>query len=262
MAFTGNLFLFDGIPSDYYHLILYSFEPSTTEENDSGAKLEIVEDRTSRSCYPIHYGCLKQKPLTFEMVFGSLQPLDKYDVEQIVSWLTEHEDYCELEIIQPDLSAYKYRCLIADLKTIHINGLPIAFRSTVICDSPYAYTYPQEYNFTIENTKTIQLYNESNASHYLYPKMSIKPKEQVKTISLQNHSDGDRICRFDGLSGAKNLEITVDNQRQIITANNKDDLYNLFNGNFFRLAKGMNQLTVSGDCTLQIICEFPKKVGG
>ena len=259
MAFIGSTFLFDGVCCDYYGLQLYSFENNTLEEANSGSKLEIIEDRTSRSIFPIYYSCEQKEPLTFELTCGSEIYLDKYDIDLIVSWLTEKNGYKYLEIIQDDLSNVRYRCIIQDVKNIHITGKPVAFKCGIVCDSSYAYGYPTAVTNQVVDSLDIQLFNDSNVKKLIYPTLTIQTNS-TKEIKIINQSDSNRETIFSNLPN-KDIQILIDNQKQIITADTGDNLYSNFNGNFLRIKDGVNSLKIVGNCTVSICYESLKKVG-
>lgn len=259
MAFNGSTFVFDGIASDYYGLYLYSFEQQSTIDSESGDNAEFIEDRLSRCISPLHYGCVNNKPLEFEMTFGSFDYLDKYDVDIIASWLTEQHGYKYLNIIQDDMQNVRYKCKIKELKNIHINGMPIAFKCKVVSDSPYAYSFPQIKELQVNGTTEITLVNDTNVNRCIYPKMKIVPNNGVTDITILNKSDNNREMKFTSLPSG--IKIDINNEKQIITSNQDVNLYDHFNGQFFRLKQGVNRLSITGSCTIKFICEFLRKVG-
>lgn len=117
MAFNAYKFIFDGVPCEEYDLILY-YSIDNTSQNDSSftSALTIVEDRINRRYSALDYGGKIDKPLEFTLIFGvsperieSGESLDSWEKESIASWLTGHQQYKWLDIIQPDLSDVHYK---------------------------------------------------------------------------------------------------------------------------------------------------------
>lgn len=76
-----------------------------------------------------------------------------------------------------------------------------------------------------------------------------------------NHTDNDRVFAFNAMPH-NDTTISIDNDLGIIESTSDLNPYQYFNFNFFRLVHGINELTVYGNGTLKIICEFPANVGG
>lgn len=268
MSFYGCHFSFDGISCEEYGLMLYEFGQSNTENVTLTPDADIIEDRISRRFTPLHYGVVYNKPLEFNMTFGAdinaidnNTWLDRWDLETIAVWLTGHQTYKWLEVTQPDMETFRYKCFITNLKHVDIGKVPWGFTCTVLCDSPFAYTYPETFTYTLNgNNEDITLYNKSSYRGYYKPKIEIFPGN-LRTFSICNCTDNDYTTMFTGLPRAIN-SITIDNENEIITCNDNLNPYPYFNFNFFRLVRGNNLLRISGDGTLKITCEFPISVGG
>ena len=81
------------------------------------------------------------------------------------------------------------------------------------------------------------------------------------SISIVNASDGGREFAFRELPTSVG-KITVDNDRMIMTDANGTNLYPYWNKKTFRLQRGDNNLTITGNGTVSILTEFPVNVGG
>ena len=79
-------------------------------------------------------------------------------------------------------------------------------------------------------------------------------------FQITNVSDGGRVFRFDDLLQGE--EISVDNDKGIITSNTSLLRMSKFNKNFFRLVRGNNTLLVEGNIRqFSIQAVFPKGIG-
>jgi len=253
MAFNSYEFSFNGESSAMYGLMIYDFG-STNQGNVSfGNQASIVETRTNLRIPPLHFGVnYHQKPLEFKLIFGAEGPLDRYELENIALWLTGHQQYQWLSIDQPDLEWVQFRCLITKLTPLMHGWLPVAFEANVVCDCPYAYGYPFENEYTINGETEILFRNNSSVREYIKPSISFRPTSGTTRLSIVNQDDDKREFLLDGIPASTDA-IEIDNLNGIIQdTNNKSNLYEGFNLNFFRLVHGDNNLIVTGNGTLTI----------
>lgn len=272
MAFYGCEFSFNGIPSSQYGLMLYDFG-APVEDGIFSSGLEISEDRTARRYRPLFYGVTQNTPLTFELTFGvnpdgidAYEPLDRWDMAAIATWLTGQDGYRYLEIAQPDMEAMRYRCIITDLSYVTYGKMPWAMRCTVTCDSPFAYLRPEVYEITPSlvtwpNMPVTTIMCRSAAPAY-YPIMEYTCTGGVTTVQIRNVTDSNRTLEITGLSTAQTIRIDCENE--IITTTADINLYDQCNFKFLRLLPGVNQIAVRGDSggSLRLICEYPINIGG
>lgn len=287
MAYFGCQFVFDDIPSWEYGLVIYDLG-GPNEDGDFTSPAEIVEDRISRRYTPLHYGVTRNEPLKFELHFGvdpravdKRQWLDRWEMDAIASWLTEHTDYKYLEIFQQDLDVIRYKCIITNLTYSSYGKYPWAFTAEVTCDSPYAYLYPETYSYNLSSPSanpsvslTERLLSKQSPIHFC-PDLDITLLN-AKSISIINQSDDDRAFTLTGLP-ARQLHIKVDNENEVLTlvdsggaADTSLKLYSMFNLNFFRLVRGYNNLMMTIErntssafsARVDLICEFPINPGG
>jgi phage-related protein len=228
----------------------------------------VVEDRVARRFRSLYYGKTQDKPLEFTLVFGanndlidSNQFLDRWDMETIASWLTCKDGYRWLDIEQPDMEVVRYRCVITDLRFTTVGWLPWAFECRVVCDSPFAYTFPETFSFRSSGSLQIPFFNRSTYNGYYYPKMHLSTFG-TNHVSIVNQSDGGRAFSFTGIPNSSTISIDIDNENGVITNNLGVNLYNNFNFNFFRLVRGDNIISITGNCIVDFICEFPQNIGG
>lgn len=269
MAFYGNYFSFDGQPCTEYGLMVYDLDGNSQSDNSFTSSGTVVEDRVSHRYKPLYYGIINDKPLEFNLIFGAnpkrieeYKYFDRWDLESIASWLTGKDGYKWLEIEQPDMEAVRYKCIISDLKPITMGRLPYAFSCKVICDSPFAYTYPETTTYSVPSSLSTTYFNRSSYNGYYRPKLEIT-LNGVSAFKIKNITDNNREFTFTGLPTASALTIYVDNENGVITNSlNLSTLYNSFNFNFFRLKRGENSLLFTGTSTVKIISEFPVNIGG
>lgn len=267
MAFWGDEFIFDDIPCSEFGLMVYHFG-STGQSDVNFQNGNIIEDRIAGRYDALMYGLVQNQALEYTLVFGANlesmdqnSHIDRYEVEAIAAWLTGHNTRKWLTIVQDDMDSFRYKCIISELQLITYGDLPWAFSCKVSCDSPFAYTFPDESIYTISGEQTIQFYNRSSYNGYYCPKLEIEINSG-DSISIQNLSDKNRVFKFSGLPASQSLKIYVDNKNRVITNSLDLNLYPYFNMKFLRLVRGSNDIKMTGNATVKFICEFPVNIGG
>lgn len=262
MAFYACDFKLDGFAASDLGLEAYSFGSNGQEDASTfTASGEVVGDIVGDTM--LLYGTSVKETLSPTLVFGVNTPrldcqewLTRYEISKITEWMTGDGTWRWLTIRQGDMKEYRYKVVLSSLKLLHDGGMPYAFEAVFTADSPYAYTHP--YNFTW-SAGDLLFNNISTNMKYFRPTFVIH--RQSGDVKIVNHSDGDREFAFSSLP-ATVRDIYVDNKNQIIKdLANGLNLYEYFNYNFFRAVKGINKLTIEGDCTIDVRCEFPVNIG-
>lgn len=159
------------------------------------------------------------------------------------------------------METFRYKCIISELRLITDGDYPWAFSCKVSCDSPFAYTFPEEYEYRVSGTQRIRFLNRSSYNGFYRPIVEIA-LHSGRDVSILNETDNNRLFQFTGLPNSGSLVFTIDNKNQTITSNADINLYPYFNMHFLRLCKGDNYLNITGDVTVKLICEFPTNIGG
>lgn len=185
-------FIFDGVSSETYGLMIYFMDDESTKELPLGTDVDMIEDRLPKNVSPIHYGVDMNKAMTFPLTFGSTEYLEDYDVDAILSWLTGHQQYKWLEFVDGD-HYVRYKCHLNNMKSLYINGLPFAFTCDVECDGQFGYEYPVSTEYLVDsNGIGIDYFNRSAYNGYLYPDLNIVFGNDCNTLSIINESDNNR----------------------------------------------------------------------
>lgn len=268
MAFEGYEMIFDGVSCFKYDLILCDIggnKQSETVNFTSAGKL--ITDKTLKNTSSLLYGTEQSDPLSFNLVLVASperiennQPFDRFELQTIASWLSGHNSWKWLKIVQPDLETVRYKCLITELTEITFGNHPWALGCTVTCDSPYAYMTSFSHEYIIGFDKTNFLFrNRSSYNGIYYPKI-ILSLGTARTIEITNKSNKNNIFKFTNLPDSVNT-IVIDNKKQSINSDLGTNIYQYFNFNWFGLIRGDNEISVLGDCALGFTCEFPVNVG-
>jgi phage-related protein len=268
MAFYGCEFIFDDLPCTEFGLMVYNFGSNTQSDVSFQSTGDVSEDRIAGRYDSLMYGLVQNKSLEYTLVFGANldsmdanESIDRFEAEEIATWLTGHQTRKWLAIVQPDMEPFRYLCLISDLRLITYGDMPWAFSCRVSCDSPFAYTFPEEYTYKVAGQQTAVLHNRSSYRGFYMPKLELSTFG-ANRFSITNASDNNRAFTFDRLPSGESLIIRVDNKNQVITNNHSFNLYDNFNHNFFRMVRGDNRLVFNGHGTVKFTCEFPINVGG
>lgn len=217
--FKSTSFIFDNVPSENYNLMIYFMNDEDTKEINLGTDVDVIEDRTPKRFSPIHYGVDINKAMSFPLVFGSTEYLSDWDVDAILSWLTGHQQYKWLEYVDGD-HYVRYRCHLNNMRSIYINGLPVAFECDVECDSQFAYEYPITTKIKAigkDNPVSLDFLNKSSYNGYLYPTLHLDFGDDCNTLSIINETDNGREFKInyfdrvvtDSSSNEKTYDTTI-----------------------------------------------------
>lgn len=266
MSYYGRAFVFDDIPCEQFDLMLYDIGDQDSDI-ELGGSMKIEEETVGDNWRPYFYGTRPGDKLEFDMVFGVNERrlddgkyLDRWELAEVSTWLTGHNGYKWLFIDQPDANLYGYRCMISQPKVTRYGSVPWALEVHVECDSPYAYLETKNISYTINGSKTIEIYNESSLNTPYYPKLTFQ-RTSGTAFSVRNAQDNNRGPELTGIPGSV-TNISIDNEHCVIDNNQSINLYSGFNFQFLRLVRGYNNLTITGTGTLTITCEYPVNVGG
>lgn len=267
MAFWGKEFIFDGISCTQYGLEMYDIDGCDSLDSPTAGTVAIVEETIGDKWKPFFYGTRFENKLEFELVFGinegrvdSEEYLTRYEIDQIATWLTGYNEYKPLVFMQDDISVLHFKAMITSL-SINTNGnMPYSFRATVTCDSPYAYEPQSDTTFTINGTRSVSFNNNSCLNGYYKPVIIYRPNGGG-SFRITNVTDNNRMFAIENIPNSVH-EITINSDTCVITNDMDLNLYGLCNFKFVRLKKGANTLTITGNGTLIIRCEFPHNIGG
>lgn len=271
MAFEGCEFSFDGVSSHAYGLVIYNLGNYSQDDTFSYPSTgSFLTERIPHHNSSFYYGSPEEDVAEFTLVFGASpesydyrEPINRWEAQEIASWLTKNDSYKWLEIEQYDLHPYRYRCLISELEALYIGGEHWGFQCTVTCDSPYGYTYPEETTISLGGGDTNAIFhNKSTSNNDYYPLIEIA-MNGGDSVTIENLDLPNSSLQLTDLPG-QSYTIKIDNDNQIITSDDLTDFnfYEHFNFQFFRLKRGDNTLKLSGVGQVKFICSYPVNIGG
>jgi len=213
------------------------------------------------------YGIDEDEPLSYKLVLCAHEDVvddqdffNRWEIAEVAAWLCGHDEYKYLTITQPDMTTFRYRCIITDMKVLTVASVPWAFQFTVTCDSPFAYSYPEKTTFQASTAgATVTFDNRSSRNRPYCPVIELTMTGTSATIV--NVTDSNRTMQLTGLPTTAK-KIRIDCANQVITdVSTGLNLYPYSNFVFLRLLRGDNTMVLTGDFTMTITTEFPMDVG-
>lgn len=268
--FYGDYFIFDNVMSESYNLRILNFEQTGgTEDSPAGSESTVYQTWLYRKQKPYFYGKSMNTPLTFDLTIGSLDPITGVDRSFISKWLLGRNTYLPLKICQDDIADVYFNVLFTSAENKYVGNIQRGLTLHAQCDAPYGFTEEKSVSYTFSNGVIQNLDftfdNNSDDSDYLYPKIEFKTNDIGNSISLINHTDGERAFIFSGSATTPltaNETVTVNNYTQSIVSDGGNRL-GAFNKKWFRLLPGLNSLTLAGGLySFKIIYQFARKIGG
>ena len=254
-------FTFAGEPACMYGMFVCDIGSKKHSDNRFGNVANVVETRLPNRIMPLHFGVrYHDEPLSFTLIFGSEQYMDRYQLQEVSNWLTGYQDYQWLSIDQPDMDHIQFRCLIQELTPISVGWLPLAFEAKVVCDCAYGYSYPWEKTFDVNGSLKTVFYNDSTIREHLKPVLTIRLRSGSRNFSITNRTTN-TVMSFSGLP-AGGITINADNENGVLREGNDEyDLYDYFNFQFFELASGDNELVFEGSGSVTMSGRYLYDVG-
>lgn len=245
MAFWGNTFVFNGIPSETYNLYISSPDGGMVDTTGSG-DVELHTQTVFRRPKPYLLGVQQTPVLSYDVQFTSPDELMVEDIRIIQAWLFGQNDYKKLQIMQFDMQDVYFNCFLTSPRIVKNGNLIKGIAGTVVCDSPFAWSFPKTVRRTYAGSanETYVFNNVSDNNYYEYPTVIATMSNAGGSFTVKNVTDNNREFIVTGLSG--NEILTVDNDHCIITSSTALRRLSNFNQNWFRLVRGVNRLEITG----------------
>jgi hypothetical protein len=262
--FIAYDFEFDGIPSQRFDLKIITFDDGSLFDGVGSNSVEIISQSVLRKSVPYYLGRTQPTVLEFDLTFGTARPISGMERDIISAWLFGRAGYKNLTIMQDDLNGAYFKCFMQDPVPQYIGGLNYAFKCTVICDSPWAYSPQHRFFQTItgitgQYSYEFDIYNNSSEDEYLYPEIrcyfSHANAGNKEYLELYNITDQNRLSTFGQRTTILGMfltgdELFVNNDLQIVsgirgtTGEAITGILTNCNKNWFRLLPGLNSIGV------------------
>lgn len=196
------------------------------------------------------------EPLTLQLCKIDGSPFTVTEIININGWLFQN-DYKQFQTVDTNSSGYN---IIYYLKAISFNKfldpemrgyLEYTFES----HTPYAYIKPNN-NFILSDGQSGILSSVSNIGINYQPKILLDHLgEEDEIITIKNETTGTSLS----LKGVKNSEhLIIDCQMGTVVNSSGENRFEVLqNYNFIDLARGNNEMYLTGNSIIEVICEYP-----
>ena len=264
-SFYAYDFIWDDVPSNIYGLKIINFGGAGVYSGYGSSNVEIFNQRVFKKAKPYYLGRTQSPVLEFPLTFGSETVLSAIDRNLISQWLFGATTHKKLQICQDDLADVYWNCFLTDPSPKYVGNLNYAFETRVVCDSPFAYSFPKTISGSFAGDEVIyydlEFFNTSADADYLYPQIEFTLNSIGDSFSITNQDDDNREFAFVDLS--PNETITIDNDLQTVVSSTGLLRLSDFNKNWLRFVPGLNRLSIiSGIGTFDITYQNRFKVGG
>jgi len=261
--FYGNSFIFDGVASEMFNLYLGQIGDSG-ESMTSGSDVSLTTQKIYRRPTPFIYGAEQTPVLSFPLSVYVPGEMVAPHYSAIAGWLWGQSKYKILRICQEDIQEVYFNVFLTAPEITRVGNIIRAFRTTVVCDSPWGYKEAQRYTSPTYSGQVMSdeftFYNDSDNSAYTYPReLKIIANAYGGTVTITNITDSNRVFTLTDL--LPNEIITINCDLQIMTSDLVTyPLYKFTTKNWLRLVRGGNSLSVSGNISNFYITTYPTPV--
>lgn len=247
----GLQFSYDGIYSDDMGLYNVSVDTSGMYQESFLSNREIRETSIRGNDKPYFQG-VHRAPLSLTLSFAFQDSYNEDKIRAVARWLDQ--DYYK-PFYTLDNTDRIFYCMLNSNPTLVHNGLKQGYVTLEMrCDSPYSYS-PQFMSsvYTITNSGTITFTNNGDVN--CYPEIWIT-KVGTGDISIVNTSNKSQEFKFTNILDGEQLY--VDNERNYIESTDSIDPYRYsnFNNVYLEMRRGVNNLNVTGSCSIQFRYQF------
>lgn len=263
MSFWGATFVFDGRPSELYSLYIAS--PDGGSVNTTGSSdVELYVENIYKKSRNYLLGTTQSPALEFDVSFNSPREITSPELGEIQAWLFGHSQYKKLQIVQSDMHDVYFNCFLKSPRVHKVGNIIRGIRATVVCDSPFAWTFPRTKTFSFTDAdvnQTIDFFSISDDNDYYYPSLVVTMNEFGGDFNMSVSQDNGRLFEFTSLVPSEIL--TINNDLGIISSSTALKRLSNFNKNWFRLVRGKNSITFTGAISqVDMTYQFAKKMGG
>lgn len=270
MSVFGSKFIYDGVSSLDYGLLMCELDSSGVSDESTGLNLEVFFDQIGSSANRADYGAAYAEVLEFPctVVKEDGSYFSRAESRELLEWISGKRNFRWLKIYDGDNDTLNYLCRATSITKKKVGSDVLGYTIVWTCNSPYAYSDEVTLTETVlaaDHECTIS--NDSDEiNDYLYPIVTITPSNACNTLSIENLSDikftGDTPRRLEISDVAANETITIDCKNRIITSSNSTRYIGEdFNLNWLRLLPGENNLVLNGVGIFTFRYRLPIKAG-
>ena len=247
--FSSENFYINGIPNTQLNLYLVSFDSQVLNETGSVYSKSVDVDTTNvfNPIISTSSDDTNEVTLNFALADSNKKAMVWTDnlINEIIELITQEP---VIEFISEDFptNIFYFICtkIIKKFNYLKQGVLEITFKLA----SMYSYVR-QTFSTTCTETAKLSI-NNIGVGKY-------KP-----IIKLTNNGDATTINVIDNIeiTGLENNESIIIDNMMLLVYHNGVNKYDKTNGAWLSLEKGNNTINISGNCTVEIQCEFPQLI--
>ena len=264
-------FIFDGISSKEYDLIICSFDGNKSGSATAGSNIEYTTFKAPNSNKWVKTGSNYNEQLTFTFEVCKYkcnsvvnEPLSERELAFIMRWLVRKE-YKYLRFMQEGYENIYYKCQI-NAEKYEIAGKCYGLTLTVVCNAPFGWSERIHATISSSTTSSVQLYDSSDEIGVIYPKIEILSKsgtvDAPQDITIRNETTGIEMliknCIVNEQITCRNMKIESSEY-----TSNHTTLFDDFNWKWFSIGNTfdnrVNEIKVTGNCDIELSWRVPRK---
>ena len=268
-------FVFDGISSKEYDLIICSFDGNKSGSATAGSNIEYTTFKAPNSNKWVKTGSNYSEQLTFTFQICKCkcnsvinEPLSEREQAFLMRWLVR-TDYKYLRFMQEGYENIYYKCQITAERYM-IDGKCYGLTLNVVCDAPFGWSEEKTAKIVSDGSTTVQLFDDSDEIGILYPRVEIKAMDAGDieitnfltntTTIIRNCKAGEIIVLDDGqIKSSHWFEESIEYNE----SDSHPSLHEDFNGEWITIGNTftnrVNKITVSGDCEIELSWRVARK---
>ena len=259
MTIYTTRLLYAGESSDTYGGLKCTIESNNSDSNDEQTSLKISKIPYKKR-FDYHYLDYSD-PLIFKLTIANKDGtyIDANKERMLKKWLCK-ENRNWLNFDQIDAADKYFYCVIHNPRKISAGNLTIAIEFDVECDAGFAWSklYQRTYT-TSSGTLNFKFFNTVDFDGYLLSPIFIITPLVNGTIKIKNNTTGDEMI----INNCVTTEvITMDNETERFNSNNGRVLLDDWNKVVIDFLEGINDITLTGNFSLQLEYRLPMRIGG
>lgn len=283
---NAHSFVFNGISSDNFNLVI-CWVNKEIDVSTNGLKKSLQKGELNNSRYISNvYGASIDENIsfTFDIAKKDFTSFTKEESIEINAWLTQPNTPKLLHFNDYEIPSIDYYAVCTNIDDIIINGRN-AKTITFETNSPFGFMSEITKRYIVSGSATITIDNPSDTMDGIYyPEIKLTTKNAVtiendtehKSVTftpsdIEKDENGNYVMYINNRTNVikdKNeipisfskLGWNVDYKSEIKSLNKTNSKY-IDYIYWVRFVKGINKISIYGDCTIEFKYRFPRKVG-
>lgn len=256
---NGISFLYNGQSSEEFGISLASSFGSVSRTGNSENRNIITTKNSFTNLFNFHY-IQYNEPLKFDIIIYNIDGswIDAYKERQLKKWLLNSKPSW-FQVDQDDLSDVFYwaigtSCEIIDVG-VYSGGMKVSFQTM----EPWAWSGLRKKSYTTSNgTLTFNLNMDLDYDDYIVYPQIVATSLGTGNISIKNNTTNELIT----ITGCVlNEVITIDCKNDKVKTNLNTVMLDRWNKVTLGINENINNFTLSGNFSMQLIYRLPIRIG-